>query len=45
MPFDATANEVVLLPALDGVRRLLVEPAGPRELGHYSFHHSPHPGG
>lgn len=55
VPFDATANEVVLLPALDSVRRLpahvmrvrllSVEAAGPRELGHYSFHHSPHPGG
>jgi hypothetical protein len=53
LPFDAASGEVLYLPKIAQVRQLpahtmqvtllSAEPAGPRELGRYTFHHRPWP--
>jgi hypothetical protein len=54
LPFDAAAGEVLYFPRVELLRRLpahtfeltllAVGDGGTRELGRYTFHHSPWPG-
>jgi hypothetical protein len=54
LPFDPDAEELVLAPAVDTLRKmpahvqrmrlLAVDPQGERPLGEYTFHHTPWPG-